>query len=162
MKSETSADAGRLPDHAGRGRLLVCERAGCWAVGLRRELAGSRPVYETRSLAQCWEMLAGVAASFVVVELTGGNGGNTDALLERMGRLERDFPLARLAVVAGRDLGGYEWLMREAGAVHFVSSPRRLRPLADLACRHLDQVAEPQRSLTEQIWAGLPWGQAEL
>ena len=58
--------------------------------------------------------------------------------------------MARLAVVADRSLAGYEWLMREAGAVHFVCSPRQVGPLAQLACRHLAQVppppAEPDRA----------------
>ena len=47
--------------------------------------------------------------------------------------------------------------MREAGAVDFVSSVRQVGLLARLACRHLAQVPPPQQSLTERIWAGLPW-----
>jgi hypothetical protein len=48
--------------------------------------------------------------------------------------------------------------MREAGAVHFVDSVRHVGLLARLACRHLAQVPPPQQTLTELIWAGLPWG----
>ena len=66
-----------------------------------------------------------------------------------------------MAVVADRQWADYEWLMREAGAVHFVCSPRRVGPLAQLACRHLAQVPPPQQSLTERIWAALPWGGIE-
>jgi len=137
------------------GRLIVCERRGHWAVALRRELVelGVR-VYETRSLAACWKMLAESPAAFVVVELT---AGCLDALLGRMARLERDFPRARLAVVADRSLAGYEWLMREAGAVHFADSPRQFGPLAQLACRHLAQVPAAKMSLTRRIWESLPW-----
>jgi len=59
-------------------------------------------------------------------------------------------------------LAGYEWLLREAGAVHFLCSPRQCGPLADLACCHLSQAPPPPRSLTQQIWAGLPWaGQSQ-
>ena len=145
-----------LPAGAAAARLVVCERSGRWAVALRRELdAAALRVHETRSLADCWEMLAEAPASFVVVELT---PGNVAALLRQMSRLQGDFPLTRLAVVADRSLAGYRWLMREAGAVHFVCSRRQSGPLARLAARHLAQAPAPRLSLTQQIWASLPWG----
>jgi hypothetical protein len=125
-------------------------------VALRRELveAGVR-VWETRTLSDCWSELAKSPASFLIVELR----GNVADLLHRMARQPREFPAARLAVVADRSLAGYEWLMREAGAVHFLCSPRKVGPLARVACRHLAQVPPPQQSLTERIWASLPWGE---
>jgi hypothetical protein len=101
-------------------------------------------------------MLAVAPTSFVVAELT---EGNTDALLRRMAWLGRDYPLARIAIVAARGMAGYRWLMREAGAVHFVDSPRRLRPLAELACRHLRNAPARPRTLKRQILDRLPWGQ---
>jgi hypothetical protein len=144
-----------LPTGAAGARLIVCEASGRWAVVLRRQLvAVTLRVYETRSLADCWEMLVEAPASFLVVELS---AGNAVALMQRMARLERDFPLARVAVVADRCLTDYEWLLREAGAVHFLCSPRQSGPLADLARRHLAQAPPPPQSLTQQIWAGLPW-----
>jgi hypothetical protein len=136
--------------------LIVCERDGRWAAALRRELA--RPegrLCETRSLNECWEALTRWPASFVLVELT---RANATELLERMAWLERDFPLARVAVVADRDLGFCESLMREAGAVHFTVCPRRLQGLGCAALRHLDAAPQPQRSFTKRIWASLPWG----
>ena len=137
-------------------RLIVCERTGRWAVALRSELAGAGArVWETRLLDDCWSELANSPASFLVLEL----GGNVSDLLSRMARLPRDFPAARLAVVADRSLAGHQWLMREAGAMHFLCSPRQVGPLAQLACRHLAQVPPPPQSLTEQIWASLPWGE---
>jgi hypothetical protein len=134
---------------------MVCERTGRWAVALRRELAeaGVR-VWETRTLDDCWEELAQSPASFVILELAGDVAG----LLRCLARQAREFPRARLAVVADRRLAGYQWLMREAGAVCFCCSPRRVGRLAQLACRHLAQVPPPPQSLTERIWAGLPWG----
>lgn len=136
-------------------RLIICESTGRWAVALRRELAGRREVYETRSVAECFEALAKAPASFAIVELS---RGNAEALAARVADLERDFPLARLAVVASGELADYQWLMREAGAVCFVTSPRRLAPLAEAACRHLDQAPTPQQTLVERIWDELPWG----
>ncbi len=100
-------------------------------------------------------MLAERPCSFVVVELT---SSVTDELLERMARLTVEFPKVRVAVVADRSMTDYQWLMREAGAVHFTCSPRRLAPLAQTASRHLARVPVPQQSLTERIWSSLPWG----
>ena len=141
-------------------RLIVCERTGRWAVALRRELPeGADFVQETRSLAECFEALGGdpagpVAASFAVIELT---AAGVDELLGRMARLQRDFPLARIAVVAPRAMAAYEWLFREAGAVHFTSSPRQLGPLAKAARRHLAGAPVRQQSLAERLWSSLPW-----
>ena len=146
----------QIEENAVPSRLLVCERTGCWAVTLRRELAevGVR-VWETRTLDYCWRELATSPASFVIVELSGDLG----ALLRRLARLGGEYPAARAAVVADRPLAQYEWLLREAGAVHFLCTPRQVGPLAQLACRHLAQVPPPQQSLTERIWATLPWGE---
>jgi len=136
-------------------RLIVCERTGRWAAALRMELAeaGVR-VWETRSLAECWETLAAAPGNFVVVELI---AATADDLLGKMVGLEHRFPRTRVAVVADRSLAEYEWLLREAGAVHFTCSLRQLAPLARAACRHLAQVPTPRQGLAERIWAGLPW-----
>ena len=145
-----------LPEGAGPARLIVCERTGAWAVALRRELAAAGVhVHETRSVAECWEVLARCPAGFLVVELT---PAAVDPLLARMASLEREFPLARVAVVTERRFRDCQWPLREAGAVDFVVSPRELAPLARAIVRHLEQAPEPPRSLTERIWAGLPWG----
>ena len=136
-------------------RLIVCERTGRWAAALRMELAeaGVR-VWETRSLAECWETLSAAPGNFVVVEL---DAATADDLLGRMAGLAHRFPRTRVAVVAARSLAEYEWLLREAGAVHFTCSLRQLAPLAQAACRHLGQVPTPRQGLAERIWAGLPW-----
>ena len=135
-------------------KLIVCERTGRWAVALRRELAepGVR-VWETRTLADCRDELIANPASFAAIEL----GANVAGLLRLLAMQQRQLPAARLAVVANRSQAGYEWLMREAGAVHFLCSPREVAVLARLACRHLAEVPPPQQSLAERIWASLPW-----
>ena len=123
-------------------------------MALRRELAepGVR-VWETRTLADCRDELIANPASFAAIEL----GANVAGLLRLLAMQQRQLPAARLAVVANRSQAGYEWLMREAGAVHFLCSPREVAVLARLACRHLAEVPPPQQSLAERIWASLPW-----
>jgi hypothetical protein len=150
--AKNAIDRGLLPPGAGPARVIVCERTGKWAVALRRTLAG---VCETRSIPECWDMLARCPASMVVVELS---RANLEPLLARMAIFERECPLSRIAVVADRGFRACEWLFREAGAVHFLTSPRELAPLARAIRRHLDQAPAPQQSLAEEIWARLPWG----
>lgn len=157
MDSNEHADSlvALLPAGDDVARLIVCERSGRWAAALRREMGGAGTlIQEARSLRGAWDLLDGSPASFVLVELT--RPGVAD-LLRRMARLQRDYPLARVAIVADRRLGSFEWLMREAGAVHFTCSPRQLGPVFWLACRHLAQSPPPRRSAAERILASLPW-----
>jgi len=157
MERQPLANATRvlLPPGASPACVIVCEQTGRWAVALRRELADrSVPLVETRSLADCGDALRRSPASLVVLELTERSAAR---LVDWMFRLERDFPVARAAVVARPSMAAWEGLLREAGAVHFATSVRRLRPLAGVALRHLDQAPRPQWTVTEWIWARLPW-----
>jgi len=137
-------------------RLVVCERTGRWAAALRRELSGAGlRVWETRIMSDCSELLAESPASFAIVEL------NERKIKETWGFIsnwQAEFPLFRFAVVADRDLASYKWLMQEAGAADFICSVRKIGALARTACRHLAQVPPLPQSLTERIWANLPWG----
>jgi DNA-binding NtrC family response regulator len=137
-------------------RLIVCERSGSWSAALRGELAeaGVR-LWECRSLPEAWDALAQTPAAFVIAEAT---RENLDNLLRRMAWFSRDFPQGRMAVVAQRKMARFEWLLREAGAVDFLTSPRRLAPLAGMVVRHLASVPLPSQTMVERIWASLPWG----
>jgi hypothetical protein len=158
MEERRASSAANVPSvwSPGPARLIVCEPSGRWAVALRRELGSSPRVYEARSVAESWASLAQAPASLLVVEVM---PGNLAALLGRMARREREFPRARVAVVADRRLAGHQWLLREAGALTFITSPRRLQGLAELARRHLAAVPEPPAGTPEWIWATLPWKQ---
>ncbi len=138
------------------GRLVACERTGRWALALRRELAdtGIR-VWETRSLDECGTLLGESPASFAVLELS---ETNIEKILDFIRDWKAEFPMFRFAVAADRDLASYKWLMQEAGAVEFIYSVRKIGALARTACRHLAQVPPLPQSLTERIWANLPWG----
>ena len=138
------------------GRLVVCERTGRWAVALRRELAGvGLRVWESRSMADSGTLLGESPASFVVLELS---VSKIEETLDFIRNWQAEFPLFRFAMVADRDLATYKWFMHEAGAVDFICSVRRIGALAQTACRHLAQVPPLPQSLTERIWANLPWG----
>ena len=150
-----ASDDRPLVSRAWPAKFIVCESGSSWALGLRRE-TGSWMVriHETRSLQECGQLLDAYPASFLVIELT---RSGFERLLGWLAHLGRDYPWARLAVVAPRELAAAEWLLLEAGAVHFVTSPRRLAGLVRTARRHCEAVPRPRLSLAEEIWAGLPW-----
>jgi hypothetical protein len=140
-----------------RPRLIVCERTGTWAARLRTHLPREMPMRQTRSLDECVEELGRAPGSLLVLEVSAANLQN---VLERTADLARRFPHARWVAVAERANVSYEGLLREAGAVHFATSPRTADTLARLAVRHAARVPQPRMSLAARIWESLPWHEA--
>ena len=139
---------------ASKPSIVVCERRGIWAAGLRRHLPRQLRVCETRTLADCRRELTAAPASLVVVELTESNvAGALDLVVD----VVRSFPWARVVAVAERGWEPYEWLLREAGAIHFITSPRKADMLARLAVRHVARLPVPPTTLVAEIWDSLPW-----
>jgi len=135
---------------------IVCERTGRWAAALRRELeADASELYETRLPEELSAAIeATKQATVVVVELRrDGLGPLLDALVLAERRGTRVLPVA----VANADLAGVEGVAREAGAVHFVTSPRQCHELVELGRRHQRRVPAPVQTLRERVWARLPW-----
>ena len=124
-------------------------------MALRRELAGTGVrLLETRTLADASQALESTPAAFLVLELA---ADAVEPVLRQVIRLARDFPAARAAVVAPHALAAWRWPACEAGAVYFAASRRQLAPLARMIVRHLAELPPPQQTLTERIWASLPW-----
>jgi hypothetical protein len=160
MKGGTQSGyaASLLPNDVQSAQVVVCERMGWWAAGVRRELGPAGPrVRQTRTLDDLSEVLSGSPTSFAIVELS---EANLERLVAWLVRLGRDLPLVRAAVVADRSLAPCEGLVREAGAVHFACSTRQLGTLAESAGRHVRSAAGPRSSLAQRIWMELPWGEA--
>lgn len=142
--------------------VIFCERTGMWATAWRRtwhirSLHCPGPMLrlaETRGAGECREMLTGSPAAFVVVELT---PERCDAALDLLLSVGERFALARAGVVADRGLAAYEGLARELGALGFVTTPRRLAGLCDLAARHAVRRGPSPLSFAERVWADLPW-----
>lgn len=145
------------PALSARPRVIVCERSGKWAAALRRTLARDVSVRETRSLTECVAELQTAPTSFLVVEVT---ATNLPAAFELLARVNAEFRWARVAVVAERALAECEWGLREAGAIHFATSPRKAAELARLAERHAALAPGAKRSLAAQVWDSLPWPEA--
>lgn len=137
---------------------IVCERTGKWAAALRREATvGETNVVEVR---QPDELAAAIHATpwatVVVVELRSeGLAASLDALVATERQRYRILPVA----VADEELADLELLAREAGAVHFLTSPRRIMEFVSLGQRHQARVPAPAQSLRERVLAELPWSE---
>jgi len=141
--------------------IIVMERSGQWAAALRRELSSETArLIETRTLDECWRRLAEWPKGFAAIELT---EERIEPLLAGLRQMERRFPKARAIVLASRALSPCADLLREAGAVHFVSSVRSLGPVAELVRRRASQMATASElsaggdDLLAEVLADLPW-----
>ena len=127
-----------------------------------RRLPASVSLVETRSLGEMWERLQSAPTAVVALELT---ADRAEPLLAALARLDREFPQAVPLILAERSLVGWEEIVRQAGAVHFVSSPRRVDEVVEIV-RHRAAAAVANQllssdesvSLEDQILASLPWG----
>jgi hypothetical protein len=116
-------------------------------------------VIEIRSWEECWERLARCPTALIAAELT---DAGAEQMLAALSRLDRGFPQAALVALADRRLAGYRDLIREAGAVHFIISPRRLNEVCEILRRRTKCFpgAEAIDSPTERIRENLPWSDA--
>ena len=165
--------------------LILLERTSRWAAAFRREMRkavqprgreslarlvhdngqtvlskdGGPPLpltlQEIRSLPQCQRELEASPNSVVAVEVL---PHNLVAVAKALSEWSRRFPDARFLALAARGLEPHELLLREAGAIHVIFSPRSLSPLLRLIRRHLARVPQPKLTLENYIWARLPWG----
>ena len=140
-------------------RIILCEKSSRWAIALRRALGADAPLLiETRSLAECGRELAARPASLIVVECTVENLEHAAlAIADLAGR----YPQCRVAGASAPALRPAEPLLREAGAISVVHSPRQARTLSRLAMRHLARAPQPVLSVREAILERLPWSRWE-
>ena len=138
--------------------LIICERRGVLGSRLRKALGSEvGSICETRSVAECLGEFQRFPAGLGIVEAT---PRSVERVLGLLWTLHQHFALARVIVFADRELKSLETLTLELGAVHFaVFPPRDLRPVIDIIRHHRTALPEPNRSLTEHILAGLPWGE---
>lgn len=144
--------------------VVFCERTGNWAAAWRRleaRLAGRDwpprlpRLLETRSPAECREVLSKHHGSFVIIEL---GAPALEPTLELLFHTLTEVREAATAVVAARPLLPYEDLVRELGAHAFVVSPLNLEALHVAAVRHLAKSASTTYlDVRERIWKNLPW-----
>ena len=156
-------------------QVIVLECDGHWAAALRHEFAHARQhklrsdsspasneavrVIEIRSWDETWRRLAQEPAALVTAELT---DTNLDSVLAALSRMNRQFPQAAMLILTNRRLVPYRRLLREAGALHFVASPRRLDEVVEIVLRRCTRLPAAISSgvRVDEILADLPWTDA--
>ena len=156
-------------------QVIVLERDGHWAAALRQEFAHARQhklrsdsspasreaarVIEIRSWDECWQRLAQEPAALVAAELP---DTNPDSVLASLSRMDRQFPEAAMLILTNRRLVPFRRLLREAGALHFVTSPRRLEGVVEIVLRRCARLpaATGSAGRLDEILADLPWTDA--
>src|SRR5262245_14596835 len=140
-------------------RLIVCESAGDWAAILRRQLPDVVSLIEMRHLADVDVYLGGRVASIVAIEF---KPQRAEEIFTALVKLQRQHPRTIAVVLAERGLSNWGEIVREAGAVHFIASPRRIGELVDLLRMQM-KLGQFVDSLPDclppedRILAGLPW-----
>jgi len=138
-----------------KSKFIICESSTHWAFHLSEHFRGEPwRMNQLRSPVQSWKELEKFPGSLVVWELTERAIGS---IIGSLIRATSCFPLARSVVVGTRDWCPYEWILREAGAVDAIFSPRDLGRLIRLAKRHFESIPIAPQSWNERIWSRLPW-----
>lgn len=146
--------------------LVTYERTGDWAAAIRRSAERSFgetiSFAETRSPTECRGRLSErrttTAGLPLLLEFTFGSAMDVCELLALHVRRFGDAPRI---VVGSREVADYEPVVREAGATHFVTSVRDLRPSVATYLRYRDDprhvLLDEERTLIDRIRASLPW-----
>lgn len=140
-------------------QVILCEKSGRWAAALRRALGKQLvPMAETRSIAQCGAALRSAPASLVALEVT---SANLDAALGLIVHARREDSAARIVVLLDAGAESAESLLREAGGMDVLLTPRDASRLAGLAVRHLALAPRQELGLRQQIAERLPWKRSQ-
>lgn len=141
-----------------RCRLLVWERSGAWAAGLRAALQSESQVVakpiELRHQDEVEEILAASPASLLLIEFTAANLGERIAWLASV---RRRWPEAVAIAVAERGLSPWQPVVREAGAEAWIESPTQLAGVARMARRQWRRYPPPLPDLRTAWRERLPW-----
>lgn len=138
-------------------RIIVCEKTGKWATSLRMVLSDLQAkMTETRSLMDLLQSVEACPTALVAMELS---ALRFEAQLCCLLELARRYPRTQTIVLAERGMRHYELAVREAGAAHFLCSPRSLLAVGRLIRRHMSYGVQEQTSdLHQSLWNRLPWG----
>ena len=112
------------------------------------------PVVETHNWDDCRLELEQSPASLMAWEVT---SDNLEQIARRLRELPRSFPSAQAMVFGRPELRCAEWALREAGAIHFVSSPRNLTATARLVKRYLATRPERETRTENPASHERPW-----
>jgi len=138
-------------------RLILCEPTAYWDVPLRRELAAQNVrLVPTRTWRECRREAETRPGAVVAIELT---ASNLAEVLSGIADLADAPHLAPVVALARRGHETWQTIAYEAGAEYFTTSPRELKPVAELIRRYVPARSEPEQGLEVRLWASLPWSE---
>ncbi|HTN74087.1 MAG TPA: hypothetical protein VL096_02525 [Pirellulaceae bacterium] len=139
--------------------LVVCEKSGQWAQAWRRELGSGTRVVEARFVDDAWQQLQRFPHGALAMELRAEQSPQLVALLARV-QAERPHVLCVAHLTS--ESPAWELLLREAGALAIIASPRRMATAVTMLHKHLARAPQPNLSFREAIWRQLPWSETPL
>ncbi|HEY2761082.1 MAG TPA: hypothetical protein VGI75_10070 [Pirellulales bacterium] len=141
--------------------VIIYETSGDWAALIRRRSPPGIVLIETRSIDEAMDTLKASPHSMVLLQL---HPRQSERILTLLRRIERDFHRAATVVLGNHHLRSWENLVREAGAIDYLQSPRQISRIIDLLEHHLGLArlgaseTDSELSLEERIQRNLPWG----
>lgn len=133
--------------------IVVCEKSGEWARQFGR-LGCSDRILETRSREDCLHAIQTHAGCLAAVEVDSEACQRAAKWVWTVQQRHRQTAILVMIPPGFDELG---WCLREAGAVHVITSTLDLRRSKRLIKRHLRRIRELPLSLEERIWNNLPW-----
>ncbi len=137
--------------------VILGERTGIWAAAMLRNMPNGVRLVQTRTRAECLRQVALAPTSLVALELTRANLADVVALTRD---ITAAHPWSAVVVLAAPELAVCEPLMREAGALHVVASPRELEGWRQTVTKHFGRIPMSAGEFAESIWDSLPWSDA--
>lgn len=138
-------------------RLIFCERQGRWAASLRRvwpEMPTT--IVETRGYDECFDAVKVGDVSLVALEAT---PDNIAKVCRWVWRFRNSRPASDVVALSQPSLERWQWLWREAGAMHVIHCRRELETVRDLAIRHFELHPAPKSGVAAELLGRLPWGE---
>jgi hypothetical protein len=141
-----------------QSNFVICEKTGKWAAAIRRVCGLASDVCETRSWPACLRELRTRTAAMVAVEVL---PENAEVVCRRLAELAWRSRHVHALLLADRSLRDLEWLLREAGAVHVLFSPRELVRVRPIWERFRMRMPPSRSTFREHVWSRLPWTKQE-
>ncbi len=112
--------------------VIICEATGHWATAARRSAPAGLTIAETRTIDELRRQLDQAPRAIAVLELA---KESTDDTVRAISELSDNYPSSLVLVVADRSLVAWHGLCREAGATHFIASPRQIGDIVGIIQR---------------------------
>jgi DNA-binding response OmpR family regulator len=141
--------------------LIICETSGDWRALLQQRLTRDVALIEARSLMEISDRVEASPCALIALEWT---ASHAESLLAEIARIDRKHPRAKVIMLSHRDPSCDEAACREAGAVHVITSRRRIGEVVGIVqhllhCSDWAEADNDEQDPETAIIARLPWRQ---